>query len=139
MIIAAYKGKGTFFDSLIRWWTKSPYSHVEIVLHRNQYYFKGFSSSTRDGGVRVKSIKVKSGHWDFFEADAPRLEEEEMRKHIGKGYDFMGILLSQILPLKRHSKRRFFCSELCAHMMGLSAPQKYSPDDLVKHIKFGGE
>ena len=45
--LALYKGRGTLFNALIRWWTRSPYSHCELVINGTCY-----SSSIRDGGVR---------------------------------------------------------------------------------------
>ena len=30
--LAFYKGKGNWKNKVIRWWTKSPYSHVELIL-----------------------------------------------------------------------------------------------------------
>ena len=51
MKLAFYKGKGNWVDLIIRVFTNSPYSHVEIVLNKDWY-----SSSPRDGGVRVKQI-----------------------------------------------------------------------------------
>ena len=52
MKLAFYKAKGDWVDLLIRVFTNSKYSHVEIV-HIKDWY----SSSPRDGGVRVKQIQ----------------------------------------------------------------------------------
>ena len=43
--LAFYKGKGDWVDKLVRWWTKSQYSHVEVVVGNTW-----ISSSPRDGG-----------------------------------------------------------------------------------------
>ena len=47
--IAFYKAKGNIIDKSIRLWTRSKYSHCEIVIGENWY-----SSSPRDKGVRAK-------------------------------------------------------------------------------------
>ena len=52
--LAFYKGEGDWVDKLVRWWTKSQYSHVEVV--GNMWV----SSSPRDGGVNAKiRLEVK--------------------------------------------------------------------------------
>ena len=33
--IAFYKGQGNWLNKIIRWWTKSPYSHAELILPNN--------------------------------------------------------------------------------------------------------
>ena len=47
--LALYKGKGELANSLIRWKSKSIYSHCELVVDGWMY-----SSTVRDGGVRCK-------------------------------------------------------------------------------------
>ena len=67
MKLACYKGKrgGTagFFDAAVRWWTRGPYSHVELVFSDGM----SASSSMRDGGVRFKEIEYHPDRWDFIE------------------------------------------------------------------------
>lgn len=50
----------------------------------------------------------------------------------GKGYDWLGILFSQVLPLNLDHPERVFCSELNAAMLGLSKPASYSPEKLYQ-------
>lgn len=67
MKIAFYIADGEWTDQLIRCWTNSFTSHVEIVFDDGWW----FSSSPRDGGVRMKEIQidptVEPKHWLFFE------------------------------------------------------------------------
>lgn len=140
---AFYKGKGTWIDWCIRFATRSKYSHVEIILDypefpNGQTVFECFSSSARDGGVRVKNIHLHENRWDLVTAyfpidDEPKLFIERMPKHAK--YDYLGILLSQGLNLARHDKSRWFCSELCAAFLGLKWPQSYSPARLHETIR----
>ena len=30
--VAFFKGKGNFWNKVVRWWTESPYSHAELVM-----------------------------------------------------------------------------------------------------------
>jgi hypothetical protein len=126
--LALYKAKGTLVDLAVRIWTNSPYSHCEIVVNKDWY-----SSSPRDGGVRVKQIIDDGNSWDFIEVDID-LERlyEVYRKHRGKGYDYKGIFFSNILGLKWHNKDKMTCSEFCADVLGLENPQQYNPDSLQR-------
>lgn len=130
--IAAYKGEGRLYDHLIRIWTRSPYSHVEIALGRTETHFRGLSASPRDGGVRVAEIEIKPDHWDFFEAEGNLTAIEPL---VGARYDWKGIFLSQILPFGLDSPSRYFCSELAAVYLGLPKPQSYSPRKIVDYLR----
>lgn len=58
MQLALYKGKGLIGNALVRRWTRSPYSHCELVIGDYCY-----SSSLMDKGVRRKQIILKPEHW----------------------------------------------------------------------------
>ena len=60
--LAFYKAKGDWVDWIVRKWTKSIYSHCEVVIGD-----EWFSSSPRDGGVRMKKIEYKPEDWDLVE------------------------------------------------------------------------
>jgi hypothetical protein len=81
MKVALYKGKrGGFagaFDASVRWWTRGPYSHVELVFSDGM----SASASARDGGVRFKRIDFKPEHWDFIDLS---VDEEHLRTLILK-------------------------------------------------------
>ena len=125
--LAFYKAKGNWVDLLIRVFTNSKYSHVEIVINKDWY-----SSSPRDGGVRIKQIVDDGNSWDFIEVeiDKERLYQK-YREYKGKGYDFKGILLSNILPFGWNSKDKATCSEFVADVIGFSEPEKYNPQDII--------
>ena len=129
--LAFYKGKGNLVDLLIRVFTNSKYSHVEIVINKDWY-----SSSPRDGGVRIKQIVDDGNSWDFIEVDIDKERlYEKYREYRGRGYDFKGILLSNILPIGWHSKDKVTCSEFVADALGYIEPSKYSPQDVLNKIK----
>ena len=128
--IAFYKARGDWVDLLIRVFTNSKYSHVEIVHNKDWY-----SSSPRDGGVRVKQIQDDGNSWDFVEVeiDKERLHQK-YREYRGRGYDFKGILLSNILPIGWHSKSKMTCSEFVADVLGYDKPAKFSPQDILDKL-----
>lgn len=122
---AFYKGKGNFLDKLIRVFTLSKYSHVEIVIDDLWY-----ASSPRDKGVRVKKIVPKEGHWDYINIPVSQETKEHienfLKSQVGKGYDYFGILFGIILPLKSDLPDKWFCSELAVYVIKkFNVPIKY--------------
>lgn len=126
--LALYRGRGDALDALIRVWTRSAYSHCEIVLPDGRWV----TSSPRDGGVVSRYLDCVPGEWDFIDlpwvsvATVESLFEQER----GAGYDWIGLLGSQVLPVGIQSSTRWFCSEFCAAVMGFENPQRFSPGAL---------
>ncbi|MDR7024221.1 hypothetical protein [Pseudomonas peli] len=131
--LALYKGKGTLFNRLIRLWTRSKYSHCEIVMPDGRW----LSASAMDGGVRAKTIVLNLEHWDLLPVSwAYRpLVEQLYQEHRGKGYDWLGIFGSQLLPNALHSRKRMFCSEFCAAALAFASPQRFSPAQLGEVVQ----
>lgn len=128
--IAFYKAKGDWVDLLIRVFTNSKYSHVELVHNKDWY-----SSSPRDGGVRVKQIQDDGNSWDFIEVDIDKeILYQKYREYKGRGYDFKAILLSNILPIGWHSKGKMTCSEFVADVLGYGNPSKFNPQDILDKL-----
>jgi hypothetical protein len=129
--LAFYRGKGTFIDSFIRWWTNSNYSHVELVINHEWY-----SSSIRDKGVRKKRMYPKLQNWDLLEVDIDIVHVLNIyNKYENSKYDFTGVLLTHLIPLNIESKNKKFCSELCAEFMKLDAPYTYTPESLCQKLR----
>lgn len=130
MKLAMYKGKGTFYDKLIRIVTNSNYSHCELVIDGICY-----SSSPRDRGVRMKYITLDT-NWDVFDLPCTYNQVyalEMFTKHVGKKYDWIGAITS-ILPIQLNMSNRFFCSEICASMLGMSKPRSHTPQSVLDSI-----
>lgn len=136
--LAFYKKRGNLLDCLIRLFTLSKYSHVEIVVQNIQNSrMDWYSSSPRDGGVRIHYTKLKwlsketLEAWDVIEiptyaiSSLPKFFENTCRKK----YDYLGALgfLFRWLP---QSKKRYFCSEWVAGVLGLPKAHQYTPEDL---------
>ncbi len=136
VFLALYKARGKLFNWMIRLWTRSKYSHCELVMPDGRW----LSASAMDGGVRAKHVDFDPDHWDLIPlpwASVPVIEQL-FAKHKGKGYDWLGIVLSQFLPLAIDNKTRMFCSEFCAAGLGLSeAAPRFSPvllSEVVRRI-----
>lgn len=131
--LALYKGRARLFDRSVQWWTRSPYSHCELILGTNtQGLSVCASSSYIDGGVRIKHMVLDPARWDLL--DLPGLSPADARQwfvnHHGQRYDVLG-LFGFVLPFVRDDTTRWFCSEACAAAMGLGEPWRYSPGALA--------
>jgi hypothetical protein len=128
--LAFYKGSGDWTDKAIRLWTRSKYSHVELVVDDMWY-----STSPRDMKVRKKLIVPKEGNWDFVEVNADITAVYKLFFVTeGKEYDWKGILLSQLFPFNKHDKNKWFCSEWCAEALGYENSNRFSPGKLYKEV-----
>lgn len=122
--------------------TLGKYSHCELVY--NDYVYL-----SNPGGVRIKPFVYK-GNMDIYELDSHieiPIVLEEFKKLKGKEYDYSAILFSQLLELGIEHKDKYFCSELCLHLINkglddsltynlktLKANQ-FSPSKLYKYLK----
>ncbi|MGR3435744.1 MAG: hypothetical protein ACU0CO_12780 [Shimia sp.] len=132
--LAFYRGAGRLDDRLVRWATRSEFSHVELVWERaGGSTGNAISASGRDGGVRAKAIEFHPDRWSFVEL-LPWAPLRGLRPAaealIGAPYDYAGILLTFAVPIRRHTIGAYTCSEFCAELLGLEEPHLYSPGDL---------
>lgn len=135
LALAFYTGEGTAIDAMIRRTTASRYSHVELVdqARSTPGTMRAVSASWRDGGVRVKTIEVKDGHWDLVEV--PWALEEAFAIAAGQAggrYDLAGMVRTQVLPRRAPKAGWWFCSQLLAWALGLSQPCALTPGGLWK-------
>lgn len=134
--LAFYKGKGNWVDKLIRFVTRSPYSHVELIpnpeLKAQFGHVSSMSSSARDGGVRFALITFDPDRWDFVDIDWYVGDQifEIFRQQSGAKYDYFGLIFSQFFNWRRHNPKRWFCSEIIAFALDIPNANSYSPGDL---------
>lgn len=125
-------GKAGLYNRLVRWWTTSPYSHVELVFSDGI----AASSSYADGGVRFKVIDFEPRSWEFIEL--PLHLEADARAwfaaHAGAGYDLRGNLHFMVEPLADR-KDAWFCSEAVAAALGFREPWRYDPGVLASTLR----
>ncbi|MDO4775824.1 MAG: hypothetical protein Q4A06_00060 [Cardiobacteriaceae bacterium] len=134
--IAFFKGHSPYLsDRLIRWITKSAYSHCEIAIAQGNGNYRCLSSHARDGGVREKFLHLAPERWDI--VPAPIGEKEALsffEQEKGSGYDYAGVLRF-VFPFLRASKTRWFCSEFVAAALGMETPERQSPQDVFAWLQ----
>lgn len=111
------------YNRLVRWWTRSPYSHAELVLSDGLCA----SASLADGGVRFKRIDFDPTHWDFVEVagDEPAARQW-FGDRLGRGYDLLGNV-GFVLGFIRDDPAKYSCAESIAAALGFVEPWRYSP------------
>ena len=142
--LALYKGRrdgsgaqvwaARFTDWLTRVLTRGQYSHCEIAVALDGGQFECYSSSIRDGGVRMKTMPLPSEKWDLIALPdvAGSLKANlaaVFARTQGQRYDLAGALGVVFKTRQRHE--RWFCSEWCGQVLGLSEPWRFSPNDLA--------
>ena len=132
--VAFYKGKGTWIDWGIRTWTRSKYSHCELIIPEG----RGFAASTRDKGTRIKDgINWDSGRWDVIDLGIEEVSgiiaHCERLAAANKGYAYWDIARF-VLPFLKTDKKRGFCSEVVATVLRFPKPQNISPGDLYRRL-----
>lgn len=132
--LALYKGPGIFPGShLIRFWTRSPYSHCELVVGD-----QCFSSSLMDGGVRQKQIALTSDKWDLVPVLWANAADVILHFNLTKDqpYDWWALIGSQIFNRRSEEADAAFCSEWCAAALGLPNPETFSPQTLGDYCNY---
>lgn len=128
MHVAFYKAPGTAADKLIRWWTRGPYSHCELVFELvDGGQSLCMSSSLRDGGVRSKRILLDAESWDIVPVDADiDVAWAWAAEHAQDNYDLMGLIGFLWRP-ESGEKNRWFCSEAVGAMLGYPQSWRFDP------------
>ncbi len=122
--------------------TKSKYCHTELVINDT------WVSSNAEEGVTIKEdFHYYENEWDFYDFPVIEVTERDyiiimefIRKQDDKKYDFLGIILSQLIPFSLHDRKKYFCSELNTRVLQLFLieevidliPNNTSPGDLAK-------
>jgi hypothetical protein len=107
------EGIGTF-DTLIKWWTRGPFSHTELIFSNGDRH----TSIPGKGTMWLSAIEMEDSapeprkQWITIMVDA---NEERVRawcnEHVFDQYDWPGIFFSQILPMKSQARSRYWCTE----------------------------
>ena len=112
----------------------SVFSHVELEINGVCY-----SASNRDGGVRSKVIDTSNKQkWVSFDLKKDIDENicllyfESVR---GQKYDWLNILLTQLIKLDIQSDNKQICSEFVGNCLQLDNAYKYSPEALFYKLK----
>lgn len=112
--LAFYKAEyGDWKEKILAFLTGGPFSHVEFIL---QDFPNGdslcFSSSTRDGGTRIKRMNINNEHWIIY--PLYRTESNTIYDfcidRCGVPYDWWSILLF-FFPFTLQNNK-YYCSEI---------------------------
>ncbi|OAU97577.1 hypothetical protein [Moraxella catarrhalis] len=133
--LACYHGRADkvghrLCDGITRFMTKGKYSHCEIVISKQDGLYECYSSSIRDGGVRVKTMKLDSSHWDLILLNISKEQVLDFYKQTANcSYDLLGAL-GIVLGLRQHPDK-YFCSEWCFEAItNKQNGYRFSPNDL---------
>lgn len=121
--IAFYKGHGNWKNRTIRWWTKSPYSHAELIMADN-FTWIGISPLLTSMVSARKKVDFDLKNWDFVDLDVTQEQnniiQEFYEETKGSKYDWIGMLLSQFFPYNIKRKGKWYCSEWIAYALRIS-------------------
>lgn len=135
MKVAFYKGTRPglqgIYNRLVRWWTRGPYSHCELVLAELPHGSLCASSSFIDGGVRTKVIELDPARWDVVTVRADsRRAHAWLTEHERDGYDLLGMFGVALRPLGE-ARRKWFCNEAVGAMLGVPDAWRFCPTGLA--------
>lgn len=118
--IAFFKGDThKLHHRFIRWWTKSPHSHTEIVFDEQVWTSVSPFLYTQVAS-RIRT-QVDENDWDYLEFFISDSEFAALKEFISEttsdGYDWFGMLLSQVTPFIVKGKGKWHCSSWVAHAL----------------------
>ena len=121
--IAFYKGKGNILNKIVRVWTKSRYSHAELILDDEKTWI---SISPKLGSKIANTVPLLVDHtqWDIIELQVDEGQYQTILEFYdetaGCGYDWIGMLCSQFLPFRIKARNRWYCSEWIAYALRIA-------------------
>ncbi len=121
--VALYKGEGNWVNNIVRKWTKSIYSHAELVLDDKQTWI-GISPFIKAKLVQRKVHNYDPDKWDFYEIPVNQEQHNLILDFFNltkeARYDWFGMLLSQCLPFRIKEKNKWYCSEWISYALRIS-------------------
>jgi|ETNvirenome_6_85_1030632.scaffolds.fasta_scaffold00014_35 hypothetical protein len=121
--IAFYKGKGKWKEKIIRWWTKSPYSHAELIMPDNYTWISISPLLKSTVSSRIKT-DFDLQKWDFVEFEITQEQHNVLLDFYdetkGCKYDWIGMIMSQLLPFHIKRKNKWYCSEWIAYALRIA-------------------
>jgi len=126
--------RARWYDKLVAFFTRGPYSHVEIYCEK---YDTTLRITPRDDSVYlVRKPKYNLEHWDIIDVELNDNIFADMVKYADmyNKYDYIGALSSAFKYISLCSRRKLFCSRGIAMLLDLKDSCKYSPNKLYKEI-----
>lgn len=157
---AFYKGNYRWWSRVIRWWTRSPYSHCEFYIvpkdaSAEYGYMFGISDNQR---VRVQVANLflerNKKKWDLYRMQENlKINNRNINKRLfdainflftntqGKKYDWKGLIFANLFNRKEHDPDKYTCSEWLLEAFDLASnilfPKwyiTYTPGDVYNMI-----
>lgn len=140
MRVAFRKRAKSWYSYLIRFYTRGPYSHSELV------FSDGLCFSSQEGeGSRFKAISLTADEWDLLPVPVSEADQLRIRafceREKGCEYDWRGISFSFLpVPIGWQSAEKWFCSEICAAGLQIAGylsgftPASLSPNQLYREL-----
>ena len=121
--VAFYKGKGNWKHKMVRWWTESQYSHVELVMPDNFTWITITPLMSSTVSSRIKT-DFDLENWDFVSLDINEDQLQVINDFYGETqgckYDWWGMILSQFLPFHIKRREKWYCSEWIAYALRIA-------------------
>lgn len=116
--------KARLIVRLIRWRTRSKFSHVEIVFSDG---YSGGASADMGGVFLIAGKEYDPTIWEFVDIDGDELAARMwFVEHRGQQFDHRGIL-GFVWGLDKGDPDRWFCSEAVAAALRLRDPFRFDP------------
>ena len=126
--VAFFKGeeKG-WLHRFIRWYTKSDYSHAELIMPDNETWVGISPFLTSRVGKRNKVPPDLGDNWDYltfrlnWRDPVRKYQINQLDKFIekttGAKYDWVGLIVSNTTPYLVKKRDKWYCSEWIAHAL----------------------
>ena len=128
--IAFFKGdKKRWLHRFIRWWTKSEYSHAELIMPGGNEWVGISPFLTSRVGIREKTLSTEDqkDNWDYltftlnWREPVREYQFRQLNKFIqetlGSKYDWVGLIISNLTPFLVKKRDKWYCSEWIAHAL----------------------
>lgn len=120
--VAFYRGHGNTVNRIVRWWTKSPYSHAELIMPDGVTWI-GISPKGSRLTSRIRETYIPT-EWDFIELEVTTEQIAVIKEFFSATenclYDWTGMILSQFLPFHIKRKGKWYCSEWIAYALRIA-------------------
>lgn len=125
---------------LLAWWQRSDVSHCEVIVRSVEDMHECLSASWLDRGVRVKRMPLPPAKWRIYEvvAHTPVAPCDWWTRHAGERYDWLALLGLVLRPVTRGRRRRWYCEEVVAELIGFDEPWRYDVAGLEAYCRLVG-
>ena len=127
--VAFYRGPGGFIHWLIRNWTRSDFTHVELTLPDADGHLG--IRPWEDGVRSFKPLDLE--HWEIisFKADVDQVMSIQRfyERTRGQTYDWLGVIFNHITPFQIKQVGKWYCSEWVAHALDYAGVLHIEPHE----------